>query len=298
MTVAENPLVSIGMPVRNCESTLATAIRSIVNQTQGHWELLVVDDGCSDGSLEVASGFCDARIRIVHDGFHDGLPARLNQTVRLSRGRYFARMDGDDVSFPERLDRQIAYLESHPSVDLLATGVVVFRGNGVVLGQRRCPARHEDICRRPWSSFPMPHPTWLGKTEWFRNHPYDPRVNRAEDQELLLRTHGHSRFAGLQEVLLGYREERLRLGRISRGRMNYVRAGLRHFAGERELGNAAALTFGHGLKMLADAVAIGSGLEHRLLRHRARPISAALLERWRLVWELNRSDGLRAVCGV
>jgi glycosyltransferase involved in cell wall biosynthesis len=299
MSISVNPLVSIGMPVRDCENTIAAAIRSIVNQTYEHWELLVVDDGSSDRTLEAVSGFCDPRIRIVYDGLHTGLPARLNQAVRLSRGEYFARMDGDDVSFPERLQRQIAYLGSHPGIDLLASSVVVFRGNGVALGQRLCPARHEELCRRPWASFPMPHPTWMGKAEWFRNHPYDPRAVRAEDQELLLRTYRHSRFAGLEEGLLGYREEQLRLGRISQGRMNYVKAGLRHFLREGEWSNAVALTFGHGLRMLADAVAIESGLEHRLLRHRARPISKALLRRWAAVWQLNRSDetGTVSECG-
>lgn len=293
-----HPLVTIGMPVRNCEGTLATAIRSIVNQTYARWELIVVDDGSRDRSVEIVRGFCDRRIRIVHDGLHAGLPTRLNQVVGLSRGQYFARMDGDDVSFPERLQRQIAYMESHPSVDLLAASVVVFRGNGVVLGQRRCPASHEELCRHPWSSFPMPHPTWLGRTEWFRKHPYDPRAVRAEDQELLLRTHRQSRFAGLQQSLLGYREEQLRLRPLSRGRMNYVRAGQRQFFREHEWGNAAAVTLGHGLKMLADAVAIWSGLEHRLLRHRARPISEALLRQWTLVWELNGSDGPQAACST
>jgi len=292
MSISSDPEVSIGMPVRNCESTIAAAIRSIVHQTYTRWELLVLDDGSSDRTLEAVCGLRDPRIRIVRDGLHAGLPTRLNQAVQLSRAKYFARMDGDDVCFPDRLQRQIDYLESHPGVDLLATGVVVFRGDGFVLGQRRCPASHEEICRRPWSSFPMPHPTWMGRTEWFRNHPYDPRVVRAEDQELLLRTCRQSRFAGLEEALLGYREERLRWGRISRGRMNYVEAGLRQFFREREWGNAVALALGHGFKMLADAVAIASGLEHRLLRHRARPISETLLRRWALVWELNRSDGL------
>lgn len=303
MSLPTHPLVSIGMPMRDCESTIATAVRSMVNQSYEHWELLVVDDGSSDRTLEKVCDFCDPRIRIIYDGRHAGLPTRLNQAVGLSRGRYFARMDGDDVSFPERLQRQITYLEAHPCIDLLAASVVVFRGDGVVLGQRLCPTEHEEICRRPWGSFPMPHPTWMGRTEWFREHPYDPRAVRAEDQELLLRTYAHSRFAGLPEVLLGYREERLRLGRISRGRMNYVKAGLRQFLREQQWSNAVALPFGHGLRMLGDTIAIESGLEHRLLRHRARPASKTLLRRWASVWELNRSDELEfanaslAFCG-
>lgn len=293
MTFSADPLVSIGMPVRNCEHTLAAAIRSILRQTYQHWELLIIDDGSTDRTVDIVCSFEDARIRIVGDGFHVGLPARLNQAVRLSRGQYFARMDGDDICFPERLRRQVEYLEDHPGTDLLATSVVVFRGDGEVLGERRCPASHEEISRRPWGSFPMPHPTWMGRTEWFRRHPYDIRAVRAEDQELLLRTHAYSRFAGLHDVLLGYREERLRLASISRGRISYVTAGLRYFLGKRELGYAVALTCGHSFRMLGDVVAIASGLEHRLLRHRARPVTGTLRHDWELVWACNGKDAHR-----
>src|SRR4051794_36827493 len=119
MSTRTTPLVSIGMPVRNNEKTLGVAVRSIVRQTYPQWELLLINDGSTDGTLEVARGFCDERIRVIDEPESRGLPARLNQAVAAARGEYFARMDGDDLSYPERLERQVAYLQAHPEVDLV-----------------------------------------------------------------------------------------------------------------------------------------------------------------------------------
>ena len=85
------PLVSIGMPAFNCEETLAVAIRSILNQTYENWELLVVENGSGEGTLEVARSFSDPRIRVSADNSHEGLVPRLNQAVAMSRGEYYAR---------------------------------------------------------------------------------------------------------------------------------------------------------------------------------------------------------------
>src|ERR1700747_664207 len=119
------PLVSVGMPVLNCERTLEVAIRSILQQTYENWQMVLVDDGSKDRTVEIARSFTDERSRVIADGFHRGLSARLNQAIILSMGEYFARMDGDDVSYPQRFDAQVRYLEEHPRVDLLGAGILV-----------------------------------------------------------------------------------------------------------------------------------------------------------------------------
>ena len=124
--VDDCPLVSIGLPTFNCEKTLAIAIRSILNQTYGNWELLLMEDGSSDRTLEVARSFSDPRISVFTDHSHKGRVPRLNQAVAMSRGEYFARMDADDVAYPERLERQAEYLAWHPDIDLLGCGILVF----------------------------------------------------------------------------------------------------------------------------------------------------------------------------
>ncbi len=143
-----NPLVSIAMPVRNCRDTLPLAMRTIQWQTYPHWEFLVFDDGSVDGTNDVARRIAegDGRIRVLSDVRQLGISYRLNQAIALSRGSLFARMDGDDVSYPERLERQLAYLCSHPDIDLVGAGAVVFNDHGVAIGKRFAPESHDEIC--------------------------------------------------------------------------------------------------------------------------------------------------------
>ena len=101
------------MPVRNCRSTIDVAIRSIRDQTFGDWELLVLDDGSTDGTpLVVEKHLEDPRIHLIADGRARGITTRLNQAISMSsKSTFFARMDGDDVSYPTRLERQVRILE-------------------------------------------------------------------------------------------------------------------------------------------------------------------------------------------
>jgi len=286
MTSRHAPCVSVGMPVFDSEVTITAAIRSILNQTFSDWELLIIDDGSSDGTIRLARAYSDPRIHVFSDGTHQGLAARLNQLVRVSGGKYFARMDGDDVSYPERLALQVKYMERHPEVDLLGGGVLVFGRDGKPLGTRKVPTTHESICRRPWKGFYLTHPTWMGRTKWFHEHPYSSDAPRCEDQDLLLRTHECSRFAALPEIVLGYREEQLSLTKILTSRKYFAAAVVRRAISRQEYLIAAAALIEQALKGVADSVAIITGLNHRLLRHRALPIAgAAPKQRWQEVWE-------------
>lgn len=277
--------VSVGMPVWNCERTLEMAIHSIQRQTYENWELLLMDDGSADRSMEIARSFGDARIRVAGDNVQRGLSWRLNEAIAVSTGRYFARMDGDDVAYPERLERQIHYLEEHPEVDLLGAGILVFKGNGRALGTRTNLQTHEEICRRPWSGFYLPHPTWMGRTAWFRQHLYRPGAIRMEDQDLMFRTYQTSRFASMPDILVGYREDSFSLRKALTGRFHFVKL----LTGGSRL-RAQDLIAWRGitdqtLKALVEVFAVASGLNYRVLRHRARPLENSELRRWQEVWQ-------------
>lgn len=277
---APNPVISIGMPVFNCQNSLALAIRSILNQTYTNWELLVVDDGSSDRSVEVARSFVDPRISVLADGVHKGIALRLREAVEISRGKYFARMDADDISYPQRLQRQISYLERHLEVDLLGCSMMVFKSDGSALGIRLAPGSHESICRRPWAGFHIGHPTWMGRIEWFRAHEYDAKAIGAEDQVLLLRNFSTSRFAGLPDILCGYREDRLVLRKMLRSRYTFAIAVFREFC---ERGNyfiGVSSIAQQCLKALTDAIAVSTGLNYRILRQRAASFDQVELQRW------------------
>jgi len=301
MTVELDPPVSIAMPVFNCERTLATAIRSILNQTFEDFTLLLLDDGSTDRSLEIAQSFVDSRVRIFADGMHRGIASRLNQAISLSRGKYFARMDSDDVSYPDRLALQMEFLSQHPEIDLLGGGVLVFGPDGEALGTRRCVISHKQICERPWRGFLLAHPTWMGKTEWFRSHLYHDDVLRGEDQDLLFRSHESSRFAALPEIIVGYREGHLSLKNLLRGRTYFVKCVVRDATEKGKYFIAGAAILEQALKGLVDCFAIYTGLNYKILRHRALPIGEEEKQRWAQVWNatqqkialIGRSNGLK-----
>jgi glycosyltransferase involved in cell wall biosynthesis len=284
-TLKSSSLVSIGLPAFDAEKTLAVAVRSILNQTYDNWELLLMEDGSSDRTLKIARSFSDPRISVFTDQSHKGRVPHLNRAVAMSRGEYFARMDADDIAYPERLERQVEYLERHPEVDLLGCGMLVFKGDGVALGCRLAPETHEEICRRPADGFHIGHPTWMGRTPWFRAHPYDARAIRAEDQMLLLRSCSTSCFACLPEILCGYREDKLVLGKILRGRYEFATAAFGECLEREEYFTAIGGALGQCAKALVDVFAISTGLDYKILRHRARPMRNEIVECWSDVWE-------------
>ncbi|WP_156902619.1 glycosyltransferase family 2 protein [Desulfomicrobium escambiense] len=219
------PLVSVILPVLNGEKSLVIALKSIVDQTYDNWELFVLDDGSIDKSVTIINDIQDHRVFPILPNHDRGLALRLNQGIHMANGKYIARMDADDISFPERLARQVEFLEAHPDVDLVGTRILVFRDDGSVIGHPFFAESHDAICARPWNGFPLPHPTWMGRADWFRRHQYAvPEYKRAEDQELLLRTHEVSTFACLPDVLLAYRQGPFCLKKTLVGRANLLKA--------------------------------------------------------------------------
>lgn len=291
MTKDSLPLVSIGMPVRNCRNTVGIAIKSLLDQTFHSWELLLIDDGSSDGTQEIVRsyGAADSRIEVMSDGRSRGLVSRLNQAIELSKGLFFARMDGDDVAYPERLERQVNHLKHHPDVDLVGTWALIFGAGGCVLGKRTGPTTHHEICAKPLSGFPMMHPTYMGRTEWFRRYGYRQEATRCEDQDMLFRSYRYSTFADLPEILLGYREERIDAQKILLGRRYFAQALFTELRRQDRLDLAMRVVIEQALKGMVDGLAVLTGLDYKLLRHRAQPFTAEEEQTWKQVWrEVNR----------
>lgn len=286
--MAHLPLVSVVMSMRNSASTVAAAIRSVQLQVLRDWELIVIDDGSCDQSSAIVEGFDDERIRLVREHRSTGLALRLNQAVALSRGEFIARMDADDVCFPDRLARQIERLLQEPQVDLLGCGAVVFTNKGELIGEMPIGLTHNDIVARPFVGFPFPHPTWCGRAAWFRRHPYDTRPRYAEDQDLLLRSFHQSRFAGLETVLLGYRQDRLVVKKLLSGRASLVGSSWRYGFRTGKMLPALTGIAGHILKGAVDIATVGCGINRPMQRKRLKPISQSTMLRWRGVQkELN-----------
>lgn len=279
--MSSRPLITIGLSAYNAEATISAVIASIIYQTYDHWELLLIDDGSTDSTVKIVEKFQDSRINIVADGQNKGLSIRLNQAVSMAKGKYFCRMDHDDVAFLDRLEKQVVFLESNPNIDLLASSVLIFRNDGSIQGVVEVKESHEEICKYPWRGFYFPHPTWMGKLEWFKLHSYTPSADGAEDQLLLYSTFRTSHFAGLNDVLLAYREDSRTFEKIFNRRKIFWRELSINAIKNGHVMDFLMLSVVQPLKMIADLLNIKLGVKSA--QYRLVKINPSIENRWNLL---------------
>lgn len=264
----KRPLISILMPFYNAEVFLAEAVASIRSQTWEEWELLAIDDGSADEGAKVIRGIGDPRIRLIRGTANRGLPARLNQGIDLAAGSLIARMDADDVAFPERLEQQASILLRQPLLDVVATNMVLINADGRPVGMESWRgADHHEVVARPGGGFHFNHATWLGRAGWFRRHRYREDAVRTEDDDLMLRSFRTSRFYRMPEVLYAYRVGPVSAAASWQARRHYARALLREGRVHRDgalFAGAVSQVFKGGTEFLAERL----GLMDRISRHR------------------------------
>lgn len=204
------PAVSVVLPVRNGLPYLPAALASIVAQTFDDFELLIVDDGSTDGTDAVLARLTDPRVRVLSSG-GAGLAAALNLGLAQARGAYLARHDADDWSAPDRLERQWRWLERHRDVDVLATAASFADALGqpvhsawtrTVHAQWDAAVTPEAIAALMPLTCCVFHATVMARTTVLRDAGgYDPATVPAEDYDLWLRLLPRRRFARLPERL-------------------------------------------------------------------------------------------------
>jgi GT2 family glycosyltransferase len=209
MAKSDPPLISVCLPVYNTERYVGQAIESILNQTLGDFELLILDDGSTDGSLEVLRRYADRDPRIhLTSRPNKGLAPSLNELVDQSRGEFLARMDADDVALPERFERQVEYLRAHPDCVLVGSRVRLIDPDGDPLCDWCKLQDHESldaIFLRGERSTEISHPAIIMRRDAVlavgKYRPFEV----IEDVDLFLRLAERGRIANLPEVLLQYR---------------------------------------------------------------------------------------------
>ena len=199
------PRITVLMPVYNGEAFVEEAIKSILDQTFSDFELLVVNDGSTDRSLEILQSIHDPRIRVLNNPRNLGLIATLNKGLDLARGEYIARMDCDDVSHPTRLKKQFRFLEDNPDIGMVGSWFEKEMTNETIVV--RTPVEDADIRFHLIFDNAFLHSSIVMRKcliDSYRLH-YDPDFRHAEDYELWVRLAAHSKLANLPEVLLRYR---------------------------------------------------------------------------------------------
>jgi glycosyltransferase involved in cell wall biosynthesis len=203
------------MSVYNAERYVGVAVESILAQTLEDFEFIIIDDGSTDGSGDVIARYAarDERIRLVRQA-NRGLTPSLNRGLDAARAPLVARMDADDVAHPERLERQVAFLEAHPEHVLVGGQVDLIDGDGAAVREgwgyetlKDLPLDHETIDRMLLQvEWPLVHPAvTMRRQSVAAAGAYDERYVDSEDHDLFLRMAEAGRLANLPATVLQYR---------------------------------------------------------------------------------------------
>ncbi|MGI5827910.1 MAG: glycosyltransferase family 2 protein [Patescibacteria group bacterium] len=203
------PTVSIFMPVFNGEKFLSQALSSIQNQTYPNWELIAVDDWSEDHSWEILKKYesTDSRITAYRNGKHWGVASAANLALSKIRGDYVARMDADDVMHPERLAKQVAFLQHHGQTVAVGAQCQLIDTKGKILGIKTFPQDHRSIYRMIFRSIPLQQPSLMVNRKLLpQNYRwYKEGEETAEEVDLLFRLFQFGSCANLKDYLLSYR---------------------------------------------------------------------------------------------
>lgn len=198
-----NHYVSILIPVKNVEKYIKTCIESVLNQTYDKFELIILDDS-EDNTINIIKEYSDSRIKLIR--FDGNISQKLNYGIKIAQYDYICRMDGDDIMAPNRLEKQVRFLNSNPNVDILGSNFFAIDKNDVIMYQKRLPELHDEI------EFMMPimisllHPAiMMKKSRILKFGLYNESLNFAEDLDLFLRNAGDLKYYNLQEPLVYYR---------------------------------------------------------------------------------------------
>ena len=201
------PRVTVLMAVFNGERYVREAIESILGQTFGDFELLIVNDGSTDGTPAILDSYQDPRVRVIHNEHNLGLSRSLNKGFAHARGRYIARMDADDISERDRLEQQVAFLMRHPEVVVVGSWYRIVDHDGRQVGQRWVPCTDVEIRWTLEFCSPFAHSAVMIPRHVLAGEvgPYDESLVYAMDYDLWTRLAVRGRLANLDRFLVRWR---------------------------------------------------------------------------------------------
>ena len=210
---SHSPKISVLLAVYNGERYVKDATSSVLLQTFGDFELIIIDDGSSDGTPKILNSFTDPRIVIVSNEKNEGLIKSLNKGIKMARGEYLARMDADDISHPQRFEKQINYMEANRGIGVLGTAVNHVDEKNKIISTLIQPQAHESILWKMFFECAIIHPTVIARKEVIEMAGgYDVRFPHIEDTELWMRVADKTRFSNIPDVLHSHRLHKKSIG--------------------------------------------------------------------------------------
>ena len=182
----KSPIVTVLMPVYNGSKYLDDAIKSILNQTFQNLEFVIIDDGSTDDSLNIIKSYNDNRIRLIENKANQGQSKTLNKGINLARGTYIARVDQDDISRSDRLEKQLEFMEKNSDIDVCGSWVELMGKQSDVLNLE---TRSEEIKISLLTNQNLAHPAVMIRKSTLIKHnlDYDPKFIIANDYDLWVR---------------------------------------------------------------------------------------------------------------
>jgi glycosyltransferase involved in cell wall biosynthesis len=205
--IKPSPKVSVIMSVYNGERYLIAAMDSIWSQTFNDFEFIVIDDGSTDGTLEILKSYVDDRLCLIHNPTNLKLSKSLNKGIELARGEYIARMDADDISSPGRFAKQVVYLDNHPRIGVAGGWAKRITDSGRLIGEIKHET-HSDFVKWELCFYcPIIHPSVMMRTNVVKAlGGYSDTALFAEDYDLWRRLSCKTELVNIPEYVLLYRE--------------------------------------------------------------------------------------------
>ena len=205
------PFLSVIMGCYNSAATIAQAINSILLQTFVNFEFIIIDDCSTDDTVKIIEKYSDPRIILIKNNINQGLGYSLNLGVQLSRGKYIARMDADDLAYKNRFAKQINFMEKHPDIVCMGCaakkiGNISFK-NKVLSGYIIPPVTYEKIKAWLILGTPLLHPSVIFNKQLLQSYNinYDPKFRRGQDYELWSRLIWIGKIVNSRKILMEYR---------------------------------------------------------------------------------------------
>jgi glycosyltransferase involved in cell wall biosynthesis len=202
------PLITVIMAAYNAGDVIAHGINSILSQSYGNYELIIIDDASVDNTADIINSFDSPHIRLIQNVRNLKQNLSRNIGIDAANGQYIAICDADDICLPTRLAAQVNYLETHPDVDVVGSNAYIINNEGDILGGLIIKhTEHRDLVRNIHRGGALLYTTIMARSQWMRKYKYpDDYHGQAEDQEMFLRAYKESIFANIPEFLYAYRD--------------------------------------------------------------------------------------------
>lgn len=195
------PTISVVMPIYNAQQDLRQAIESILSQSFTDFELLIIDDGSTDQSVQIIHSFSDSRIRLISQPHNLGLVAALNKGLAEARGQFIARMDGDDICLPERLTLQLAAMQDQ-QLDICGSHWAQIDTNGNLFATLYAPKLMDEVIATLATTVPYAHGSVMLRKHFLDQHALQYKPQYSEDYELWIRCFELGATFGLVDAVL------------------------------------------------------------------------------------------------